>query len=209
MFDISQLPLFVAASWVLILTPGPDMIYVTTRGAAQGKAAGLASALGVTLGILIHTVMAAVGLTVILQTSAYAFLAVKFVGATYLIYLGVRAILDRTSFELSISDKRRSNRRIFAQGVLSNVLNPKVALFFLAFLPQFVNPQMGSVTLQMVSLGLLFALFGVMFLTFLGYSAGRIGQWLTGHPGVIGKVRWATGAVLVGLGLRLALSEHE
>jgi len=209
MLDTSQLAVFVAASWILILTPGPDMIYVLTRGAAQGKAAGLASAFGVTLGILVHTLLAAFGLTVVLQSSMTVFLFVKYLGAGYLIYLGVKSLRDRSTLELGQDQRALSQRQIFVQGVLSNVLNPKIALFFLAFLPQFVNPAVGSTAVQMVLLGLLFALFGVVFLSVLGYTAGRLGRWLSQNDGLTRSLRWITGSVLVGLGVRLALSERR
>jgi threonine/homoserine/homoserine lactone efflux protein len=157
--DWSNLALFFAASWMLIITPGPDMIYVITRGISQGRKAGMISAVGVTLGILVHTVFAAFGLAIILRTSALAFLAVKFAGAGYLIFLGVKTLIDKSDFKLSRDTPKDGFRKIFVQGILSNVLNPKIALFFLAFLPQFVNPGHGSASIQMVYLGLTFALF--------------------------------------------------
>lgn len=124
--DWSNLAFFVAASWILIITPGPDIIYVITRGISQGKKAGVISAVGVTLGILVHTVFAAFGLAIILRTSALAFLAVKFSGAVYLIYLGVRAIQNKSDLKLNNDKAKTGIRTIFIQGILSNVLNPKI-----------------------------------------------------------------------------------
>jgi threonine/homoserine/homoserine lactone efflux protein len=209
MFDVTSLTLFIAASWVLILTPGPDMIYVLTRGIAQGKQAGVVSALGVTLGILVHTLAAALGLAIVLQTSALAFRIVKYVGALYLLYLGMKTLKDRSSLTLAPGHQPRQLRTLFWQGVLSNVTNPKVALFFLAFLPQFVHPNQGHVPVQMIMLGLIFAFFGVIYLSGLGYTAGHVGTWIAQHPRYLKPLRWATGGIFLGLGLRLALSERR
>ncbi len=207
--DWSNLALFFAASWMLIITPGPDMIYVITRGISQGRKAGMISAVGVTLGILVHTVFAAFGLAIILRTSALAFLAVKFAGAGYLIFLGVKTLIDKSDFKLSRDTPKDDFRKIFVQGILSNVLNPKIALFFLAFLPQFVNPGHGSASIQMVYLGLTFALFGIVFLVLLGYFSGGIGLWLSKKQTFTEKIRWFTGSVLIALGLRLAFMERR
>jgi threonine/homoserine/homoserine lactone efflux protein len=160
MFDLPSLTLFFAASWVLILTPGPDTLYVLTRAIAQGKQAGVISALGVTLGIVIHTLAAAFGLALVLQTSALAFLIVKYVGALYLLYLGIKTLRDQSSLTLSSEHKPRELRVLFGEGVLSNVTNPKVVLFFLAFLLQFVHPENGQLSVQMIVLGLIFAFLG-------------------------------------------------
>lgn len=205
----SNFALFFAASWMLIITPGPDMIYVITRGISQGRKAGMISAIGVTLGILVHTIFAACGLAIILRTSALAFLAVKFAGAGYLIYLGVKTIKDKSDFKFNRDRPKDGIRKIFVQGILSNVLNPKIALFFLAFLPQFVNPGHGSASIQMVYLGLMFALFGIVFLVLLGYFSGGIGLWLSNKQNFSDKIRWFTGSVLIALGFRLAFIERR
>jgi threonine/homoserine/homoserine lactone efflux protein len=209
MFDGTNLLLFIAASWVLILTPGPDTIYVLTRGISQGKQAGVVSALGVTLGIGFHTLAAAFGVAVVLQTSALAFLIVKYVGALYLLYLGIKTLKEHGSLTPAPDHKPRQLRVLFWQGVLSNVTNPKIALFFLAFLPQFVHPEHGQVPLQMIILGLIFALFGVIYLCGVGYSAGRVGGWIAKHPRHLKPLRWMTGGIFLGLGLRLAFLERR
>jgi len=209
MLNYTNFTLFLVASWILIITPGPDMLYVITRGMSQGRAAGIFSALGVTLGILIHTVFAALGLAVLLQTSAVAFSIVKYIGAVYLIYLGLKAIKDKSSVVLDKQQKPVNFRVIFFQGTLSNVLNPKVALFFLAFLPQFVNQESGHVSLQMICLGMVFAFFGVIFLCTVGYFSGRIGHWLATRSHIADKLSWLTGCVLIGLGVRLAFTDRR
>src|SRR5687768_5956364 len=139
MIDPTKFLLFVGISWALTIAPGPDMLYVITRGVTQGRKAGMLSALGVICGVLVHTTAAAFGLTLILQTSALAFLMVKYLGAIYLIYLGIKAWRDKSTFNLQAPASLVTSRALFWQGVLSNVLNPKIAIFFLAFLPQFVD----------------------------------------------------------------------
>jgi threonine/homoserine/homoserine lactone efflux protein len=209
MIDPSKYILFIGVSWALIITPGPDMLYVITRGVTQGRKAGILSAIGVICGILVHTTAAALGLTLILQTSALAFLIVKTLGAAYLIYLGIKAWREKSTFHLQTSTAIVSSRRVFWQGVLSNVLNPKVAIFFLAFLPQFVDKGGPHVALQMVMLGLTFAFFGLCFLLMVGYSSGKIGSLLTRQPRYGQFLERLAGAVMIGLGIRLALTERR
>ncbi len=209
MIESTRFGLFVLASWALILAPGPDMLYVITRGIAHGPRAGILSATGVVCGILVHTTTAALGLALLLQVSAAAFLIVKLAGAFYLVYLGIKSLRDKSAFELHNHTPSVSSQKLFWQGVLSNVLNPKVAIFFLAFLPQFVDKTNSHVASQMVTLGLTFALFGLCFLILVGYFAGAIGTWLTRQPRYTNFLRWLTGGVLIGLGVRLALTERK
>jgi threonine/homoserine/homoserine lactone efflux protein len=209
MIDPTKFLLFVGVSWALTIAPGPDMLYVITRGVTQGRKAGMLSALGVICGVLVHTTAAAFGLTLILQTSALAFLIIKYLGAIYLIYLGIKAWRDNSTFNLQTSTSSVSFRRVFWQGVLSNVLNPKIAIFFLAFLPQFVDKGSSDVTLQMVILGLTFALFGLCFMLAVGYSSGTIGSWLTHRPHYAQLLQRFAGGILIALGVRLALTERQ
>jgi threonine/homoserine/homoserine lactone efflux protein len=209
MFASTQFGLFILASWALIIAPGPDLLYVITRGIAHGPRAGLLSATGVVCGILVHTMAAALGLALILQASTVAFLIVKFAGVFYLLYLGIKSLRDKSAFTLQDHTAAISSHKLFWQGVLSNVLNPKVAIFFLAFLPQFVDKTSNNIGLQMVILGLTFALFGLCFLAVVGYFAGAIGAWLTRRPQYTNLLRWLTGGVLIGLGVRLAFTERR
>ena len=209
MIEPGKFLLFVGVSWALIIAPGPDMLYVITRGVTQGRRAGMLSAFGVICGILVHTTAAAFGLSLILQTSALAFLVVKTLGAAYLIYLGIKAWREKSTFRLETSTLNVSFRRVFWQGVLSNVLNPKVAIFFLAFLPQFVDKGSSNVPLQMVALGLTFACFGLCFLLAVGYSSGAIGGWLADRPHYAQFLGRLAGGILIGLGIRLALTESQ
>lgn len=206
--EIKELSLFITLSWLLIISPGPDVLYVLTRGISNGRKAGLISAAGVTLGILVHTAFAAFGLSMILKTSALAFTVVKLAGAVYLIYLGVQAIIARHKFELPQNSKAGGNR-IFLQGLMTNVLNPKVALFFMAFLPQFVNVEHGNPGIQFVILGLMFALFTITFLAILGYFSGLIGQYLTKSSGMTTWLQRVSGGILILLGIRLAFVKQE
>lgn len=207
MIEPAKFALFIGVSWALIISPGPDMIYVITRGMAHGRRAGILSAIGVVCGILVHTTAAAFGLTLLLQTSALAFLFVKFIGAAYLMYLGIKAWKDKSTFTLQTSAPLAKSGTLFWQGVLSNVLNPKIAIFFLAFLPQFVDKGSPSVAWQMVFLGLTFAAFGLGFLLVVGYFSGTIGSWLTDRPKFSRFLQRLAGGILVGLGIRLALTE--
>ncbi len=209
----TALILFLTTSLALILVPGPDMIYVITRGVAQGRKAGLFSAAGVCSGICVHTTFAALGLSAILARSAVAFSIVKYAGAAYLIYLGAKALFSwkiLVAFEENTENvPHTASRTLYRQGVISNVLNPKVALFFLAFLPQFVSRSGESVWLQMLLLGLTFALMTLAVLSGVALSSGTIGHWLRRKPGMARAVRQATGSILVVLGLRLALPEQR
>lgn len=209
MIDPAKFTLFITVSWALILAPGPDMLYVITRGMTHGRKAGMLSATGVICGILVHTTAAALGLTVIFQTSAFAFQIVKYIGAFYLMYLGLKAWKDKTSLSLQPSPSTVSSRRLFLQGVLSNVFNPKIAIFFLAFLPQFVDKGNGQVTLQLIILGLTFAFLGFVFLLVVAYSSGTIGRWITRRPQHAQFLGRLSGGILIGLGVRLALTERK
>lgn len=208
MIEPATFALFIGVSWALILAPGPDMIYVITRGMAHGRRAGMVSAAGVVGGILVHTTAAAFGLTLILQTSALAFLLVKLAGVCYLVYLGIKPWRQKGAFSLATSASMTTSHTLFWQGVLSNVLNPKIAIFFLAFLPQFVDPNGGRIARQMVLLGLTFAFFGLCFLLVLGYSSGSVGSWLTHRPGYAQFFQRFTGGILIALGIRLAFAER-
>ena len=153
--------LFVPAAVLILLIPGPAVLYVVTRSVGQGRGAGLVSAVGLGVGNMVHVVAAALGLSAVVASSAVAFSAVKYVGAAYLIFIGVRRLLEGDE-DAGQERPPKSLRRIFTQGIVVNVLNPKVALFFLAFLPQFVEPDRGHVTVQVLVLGLVFVAVGMM-----------------------------------------------
>lgn len=207
----SSLILFLTASVVLIIAPGPDNILVLTRGVTLGRKAALVSAGGAGTGLMFHSLLAAAGLSALLQQSALAYSAVKYVGAAYLIYLGVRALMDRQRFVLSEDVAPTLGLgRVYAQGVASNVFNPKIAVFFLAYLPQFVSPASGEgVALQLFVLGLFFALMTWAAFSVIALLSGALGGWLRSKPRTANGLSWLTGGVLVALGLRLAFSESR
>jgi threonine/homoserine/homoserine lactone efflux protein len=203
----ANIALFVAASLAVIVAPGPDNIYVLTRGIAQGREVALASAWGMCSGLLFHTTLAALGLSVVLARSAAAFSVVKYAGAAYLIYLGISALLSKEGFGISAGEEPAAQlRRFFLKGLTMNLLNPKVAVFFLAFLPQFANPGTSGAGLRLVVLGLVFALLSVVVFSAIALFSGLLGDRLGSNPRYAASLRWLTGCVLVGLGLRLALS---
>lgn len=201
--------IFIIASIALIITPGPDIIYVLTRGIADGKRSGAISAIGVTAGILIHTMAAALGLAVLLKTSTYAFWTLKVVGGIYLMYLGYQVIKNKQALEITGFQNSFDLKKCFLQGFFSNVLNPKVALFFVAFLPQFVNKDSANQSLDMIIFGLIFALMTIIFLMTLGFFSGSVGIWLKQRKKIAGKIRMGSGTVLILLGLRLILPQKN
>lgn len=205
----ANLALFVASSIVLIVTPGPDLLYVIARGIAQGRATAVVASLGISLGLLVHTTLAAFGLSVLLSQSVVAFLVVKYAGAAYLLYLGARALLSRSPLLLPEGMSPLRPGVAFRQGFLSNVLNPKAALFVQAFLPQFVVPGEGNTAGQVLLLGLLLIAMGLAFHLLVAAGAGRLGGWLRRQPRVSAWLRWLTGGTFIGLGLRLALPDRR
>ena len=199
---------FIVASLVLIATPGQDMILVMSRSVAQGVAAGVVTAAGVSVGLVGHTVLATLGLGAILRTSEWLFIALKLIGAAYLIYLGIGLLRTRQS-SLPIGEQSaRSLGRLFVDGAVSNLSNPKIAIFYFAFLPQFVSPSAQYPTLTVLVLGLAFA--GLTFLVKapVGVFAGRLSSWLRSRPDVLTWVFRSSGAILVALGARLALERR-
>jgi threonine/homoserine/homoserine lactone efflux protein len=201
-----QWDLFLAAATALALTPGPDMIYVVSRALAQGRKAALVSAAGLSLGVLAHTFFAAFGVTVLLQTSEIAFMALKIVGACYLLWMGVQLWRAAPRIDIHAAGDRLGPRALFLQGALSALLNPKLALFFLAFLPQFVPADSASPALDTVMLGLAFGAIGVPVQAVAGWVAGGLSQALRRNQrAVTGTFRFS-GALMLILGLRLLVA---
>jgi threonine/homoserine/homoserine lactone efflux protein len=199
--------LFLAASIAITVAPGPDNLQVLARGISQGRAAGLVAALGFAAGISFHTTLAALGVAALLKSSPMAFEAVKLAGAAYLIWIGIKAIRSKG---LSSAHERPSQPLavVFRQSVIGNLLNPKVTLFFIVFLPQFVNPHGGqSVMLQMFELGGVFMLQTVAVFSVFGVAAGIIGAYLKRRPRVGVWLDRLAGATFIGLGIRVALKD--
>ncbi|MGH2558376.1 MAG: LysE family translocator [Thermomicrobiales bacterium] len=207
MVDASTLGAFLVAGFLLVVIPGPNVMYIVARGIHQGRPAALASAFGVEVGSLVHVAAATVGLSALLVSSAVAFSVVKYVGAGYLFYLGLRTLLARNvKHELTAPAPDRL-RRVFSQGVLINVLNPKTAIFFFAFLPQFIDPDRGSVAEQTLLFGILLVAMGVCSDVVYGLLAGSLGGWLRRHARALAAQRYVAGAVYLGLGLATALAD--
>jgi threonine/homoserine/homoserine lactone efflux protein len=202
----SSLVLFVSASIVFLVIPGPAVFYVVGRSIGQGRAAGLVSVLGIHVGTLIHVAAAAVGLSALLASSAAAFAVVKYMGAAYLIYLGVQKLRNEESLDVSREASGVKLRRIFVQGVVVNVLNPKTALFFLAFLPQFVDPARGNVVGQILFLGILLTAMGLTSDTLWALSAGTVAHLLRGNPRWMRPQRYVSGGMLISLGVASAFA---
>lgn len=204
--DLTNLGLFLTASLVLLIVPGPAVMYIVTRSADQGTRAGLVSVAGIHLGTLVHIAAAVAGLSAVIATSAAAFTVVKLAGAVYLVWLGVRTLRRRGNEEIDIDRQERSLRRVFWDGTVVNVLNPKTAIFFLAFVPQFVEPAAGSATLQLVTLGGLFIAIGLFTDACYAIAGGAIGDWLGRRPHLDGRRRLVSGITYIGLGVTAALS---
>jgi len=204
--DPGTLAVFAAAAIALLVIPGPAVLYIVAQSIEHGRGAGLVSMLGVQVGGLVHVFAAALGLSALLLQSATAFNVVKFAGAAYLIFLGLRKLLTRERFETTGERPPRRLNRLFAQGIVVNVLNPKTALFFFAFLPQFVDVEAGSVGLQILVLGVIFILIAIVSDGMYALAAGTASGWLRGNPRFLRAERWISGTVLVGLGVTAALS---
>lgn len=208
MFDAATLALFIAAALALLVTPGPAVLYIVTRSIDQGRLAGIVSVLGISTGALIHIAAAALGISALLLSSALAFAVVKYLGAAYLIYLGIRTLLrPNHAAQEAGPPPQRELARIYTQGVLVNALNPKAALFFFAFLPQFVDPALATpVTAQIVLLGGLFVVLGVCSDGMYALLAGSLGHWLRGNLRFLSIQRYVSGSIYIALGIGTALS---
>ena len=208
MFGTQHLGLFILSGLLLNITPGQDTLYIIGRSLSQGRRAGVLSVLGISSGSVLHTLAAALGLSAILATSAEAFIAIKLVGAAYLVYLGVRAIMGaRVGAGTAPAFAIESDWAVYRAGLLTNVLNPKVALFFLAFLPQFVAQTADSRVLTFLFLGAVFTFNGTLWCLVLAWGASVLNQHLRGSATGTLWLKRATGAVFVGLGVRLAVTK--
>ncbi|MEV4562797.1 LysE family translocator [Nonomuraea sp. NPDC049419] len=200
----STFAIFVTASLALVLIPGPNHLYITARGLSQGRAAGLASAFGVEAGTLVHIAAAALGLSYVIAQSATLFAVIKWAGVAYLVYLGIRAFTAKD--QQAGPPEPQPLRKVFLEGVLVNVLNPKVALFFLAFLPHFVDPDAGSPALQVVVFGLTLLLLGLISDLLYAVTAGALARRLTRAARTL---KYVSGTVYLALGVLTAFAARE
>ena len=205
MLDTNSLAAFVAAGLLLNITPGPDVLYIVGRSISQGRLAGVVSALGIATGSLVHVAAAAFGLSALVLTLPFAYDRVRYVGAAYLVWMGLRAIRARSSAVTVTSMAHTPLSVIFRQGMVTNVLNPKVALFFLAFLPQFTDASRGPLAPQFMLLGLAFIANGLVVCLGYALAASWLGSWLTARYDIHTWLSRAMGALFIGLGVRLAL----
>ncbi|OYU29309.1 MAG: lysine transporter LysE [Burkholderiales bacterium PBB2] len=213
MFGTQDLTLFIISGLLLNIAPGPDSLLIMARSASQGFRAGSAAALGVGSGTLVHVLAAALGLSALMAASSWAFGLVKLLGAAYLVYIGLSLLLRRAAAEgpreaAATLPPQQSLRSIYLQGLLTNMLNPKVALFFLAFVPQFIAADAPSKPLAFVFLGLVFNLNGMLWCHFLAWSTAQASRRITASPRVVSWLNRAIGAVFLGFGLRLALAQR-
>lgn len=202
----STLVVFVAAALALLITPGPAVLYIITRSIDQGRVAGVVSAFGVGSGTIVHVAAAAFGLSALFESSVLAFTLVKFLGAGYLIYLGIQKLLEKDKPAQIETPEPEKLSRIFYQGFIVNLLNPKLALFFLSFLPQFIHPENGSVVLQILLLGALFVVLGVCSDSSYALVAGSLRGWLRNNLTFARVQRYFAGGIYIALGLTAAFS---
>ncbi|MEJ8823014.1 LysE family translocator [Variovorax humicola] len=202
MFPAEVLAAYLVAVLLVVIAPGPDNILAISRGLSQGRAAAALSSIGAGLGIMVHTTAAALGLTLVIQASTAAFWAVKLIGAAYLLWLGFRALASRNLISFTPA-ARQSLPRVFATGLLSNVLNPKPGLFVLAFIPQFVSAARGSVTAQMLVYGAIFAVLTAIIFSVLGSYAAKLSDWLARRPKATTWLNFGAGATFIASGVSI------
>lgn len=210
MFHFQNLYLFFIASLLLNLTPGNDMLYVASRSISQGIKAGIISAIGIFFGCFVHIIAAVLGLSLIIARSAYLFGIVKFAGAAYLIYLGVKALTTKPNISPDTQNTVKADQlNLFKQGVITNALNPKVAVFFLSFLPQFIDPASPFFKMQLFTLGIWFAMQGALVLIIVAIVLGKTKNFFKQNPKVWLIQEKITGIILIGLGIKVALAAKK
>ncbi len=207
MLAASEFLLFLATSIAVVLMPGPAMLYVISNGLTRGPGASIAAALGTTAGVSFHLFCAAFGLTLILKTSAMVFTVVKLAGAAYLIFLAVKTVLSKKEMIDPIGASTITGKSIFWQGIFINILNPKLSIFFLAFLPQFIDPTAASTTAQTLVLGGIFMVLTIIIFIAYGLFASLLRRKVLGRPRILKAIKWCFASVFMALGLKLVLSE--
>jgi len=208
MIDLSTLIAYIAVVLGFVFIPGPATLLTIARATSSGTKVGIATGAGIAAGDIFHTIMAMVGISAIIATSATLFSIVKYIGAAYLVYLGIRAIIEKSPTDPTAGALAISAGKAFRQAVLTEVLNPKTALFFLAFLPQFVRPENGTVMFQLAVLGIVFVVLGLFSTVVFAVSAGRLGSFLRRNPTVLKWQGKVVGGIYCALGVRLALQQR-
>lgn len=204
----SQIALFVITSILVILIPGQDLLLVMSRGLTQGARAGVITAAGVSVGLLGHTMLATLGLGALLLSSELLFTILKYLGAMYLAYLGIKLIFSKAS-KLELNDRgKKPQKRLFIEGALSNISNPKITIFYFAFLPQFISVDTKDPTIYLAVLGISFSLLTFLMKAPIGLFAGKASTWIRARPFVLQTINTVSGTVLIGLGIKLALEQR-
>jgi len=207
MLELDQLLIFASTAVLLAATPGPDVIYVITRGLTQGRASGLAAAAGFSLGNIVHTALVILGVSAVIKASPIAFTAIKIAGAIYLIYIGIKIFKSGSATAVK-DNKLLSPKTVFVQSITANILNPKVAIFFIALFPQFIREENGHTSMQMAMLGLVFIICTFFVFSTCALFSGQIGELLKKKESGAGLLNKVAGTVLMGLGVALALSKR-
>lgn len=197
--------MFLLAILIICVTPGPDMLYIVATSLSQGPMAGVIASLGMALGMLVHTTAVTLGLAVVLETSPVLYQVIRFTGAAYLIYMGLQAWWKRSELPEAGQAEVGSRRRVLWRATVTNILNPKIVLFYLAFLPQFVDADRGNTTVQLLVLGLTFVVVGLVIDAMIGVAAGRLGTWLQRRKGADTVLNRVAGTVFIALAVRLVI----
>lgn len=208
MIDTSNFTVFVVTSIAVILMPGPAMLFVISNGLTRGPKESIAAAIGTTAGVSFHIFCATFGLAVIIETSVIAFAVVKFAGAVYLVCLSIKTLVSKEKLLNDLNESEKSGNSIFWQGIFINILNPKLSIFFLAFLPQFIDPDLSSATSQTLLLGAIFMAMTIIIFIGYGLFASLLRQKVLNSPKILRAIKWCFASVFMALGIRLALSER-
>lgn len=207
--EVANIYLFVSVSLILLLSPGPNTIYVVTKGMTEGRNAALKALLGASTGDLFQVLAASFGLAVLLQASALAFFIIKMLGAGYLLYVGIRCLLNKEKMFEEQADVKTNGKDLFFTGFVTSALNPKTTLFFLSFLPQFIDTKSVYAQQQMLLLGAVFVIMGFLVLSVYALASAKIRSWITGNDQIQAYFNWITGLIFIGFGLRVAFSERN
>lgn len=208
MLPIETVLAFVTASVLLALAPGPDNIFVLTQSAISGRLSGILVTLGLCTGLIFHTLAVAIGVSVIFQVSALAFTGLKIAGACYLLYLAYQTFRASATEINGNNDKHLTSKELYRRGIFMNITNPKVAIFFMAFLPQFTNPEFGSIPMQMIQLGILFLFSALVVFSTIAIVAGFLREWLVKSPGAQKIINRFASLIFVGLAMKLIVTER-
>ena len=208
MYGIINFEVFLLTGILMNLIPGADTMYIVGRSISQGTRAGIYSVFGIITGSLVHTLFVACGLSIILTKSIVLFNTIKIIGVIYLVYLGIKMILDKSNIGFEASSNKLNLRKIYIQGLLTSLTNPKVSLFFLALLPQFVNPSNGHVGLQMLILGIVFLVQALILFSLISIFASKVRKVIIGKPAIAKRLNMVQGVLFTFIGIQIALSKQ-